>query len=130
MSALKDFYEQNCNLTETTERLKVLLYNAYYMLAERYEGENESMLNELGTNEEELEELGVFDKELNQDYYGTELCCECGKEFDFTYNPVKDVHIICSHCGMIQHPCSLCDCSFSGLGCHNAIMKELKNWTE
>ena len=66
---------------------------------------------------------------LKEDVYGTECCCNCGNEFDFTINGGVyencEVFITCSHCGQKQHPCSICfgcsdDC---GIQLFNAFNK-------
>lgn len=134
MSVLKDFYETNQNVAIEKERLQVLLYNAFTLLQEQCEYTNDSLCKALGTTEEELKhyypEVFADFSELDCDYEGVELCCRCGKEFDFTYNPVKNHHIVCSHCGEKQHPCSLCDCSRMAYGCHQAILLELKDYND
>lgn len=53
--------------------------------------------------QEELKEAEWFE--------GTELCANCGEEFGFIFYPDRGELVTCPHCGMIQHPCSLCwDC--------------------
>lgn len=62
-------------------------------------------------------------------YDGTELCCNCGKEFDFVVVPAKSVLVTCTHCGTVQHPCSLCDpphVDCSGNKCKENIIESLK----
>lgn len=48
-------------------------------------------------------------RDIDTKYEGVELCCRCGLETGYYYNPVTDKSIRCEHCGCVQHPCSLCD---------------------
>lgn len=66
----------------------------------------------------------VMMKFLSEEFDGTELCCECGMEFDFNIVPQKGIDIVCPHCGAVQHPCSLCD---SGVDCSKGCKVNIIN---
>ena len=61
---------------------------------------------------------------------GYECCYECGEEFYFSINPLKDIFITCPTCHTKQHACSLCDnpTDCSGNKCKYSILKSLKEY--
>lgn len=72
---------------------------------------------------------------IRTDYDGVELCCECGLETGFIYNPERSTHIVCEHCGTKQMPCSLCDadrgcsCGSDETYCRAHIIASLINYS-
>lgn len=45
---------------------------------------------------------------ISKIYEGTEMCCNCGNDFDFVFVPKKSIYVTCPHCNTKQHPCSMC----------------------